>query len=178
MLSTTSPRLVGCLLANLSAFAYDFASRQKIGGTTLNFYLYQQLPVLAPATYARPAPWGSQETVEEWLTPRVAELTSTSSEIAALPLQGWQCSWNGARRFHLRCEIDAAFLHLYGIPRTHAEYMFESFPLVRMNEEAQYGSYRTCRTVIGVYDAMLRAIAGGEPYVTALDPPPSPSSPT
>jgi len=33
-------------LANLSSLALDFAARQKIGGTTLNYFYLKQFPVL------------------------------------------------------------------------------------------------------------------------------------
>jgi hypothetical protein len=31
--------------------------------------------------------------------------------------------WDPARRFQLRCELDAAFFHLYGIARDDVEYV-------------------------------------------------------
>src|SRR5262249_9622084 len=62
LLDNTKVREIIGLIANLSAFAYDFASRQKIGGTTLNFFIYKQLPVLPPTTYAQPCQWDSSPT--------------------------------------------------------------------------------------------------------------------
>ncbi|MBW2121253.1 MAG: N-6 DNA methylase, partial [Deltaproteobacteria bacterium] len=46
-----------CLLANISAFVFDYASRLKVGGTHLNFFIAFQLPVLPPNYYHRNTPW-------------------------------------------------------------------------------------------------------------------------
>ena len=42
------------LTANLCALSLDFAARQKVGGTNLNFFIYQQLPILPSAFYTEP----------------------------------------------------------------------------------------------------------------------------
>src|SRR5690606_17351507 len=63
-------RLVSALLANLSTFVFDFSARQKIGGTTMNFYIVKQLPVLPPETYT--------EDLLDRIVPRVLELTYTA----------------------------------------------------------------------------------------------------
>jgi len=39
------------LLANLSALTLDFAARQKLGGTTLNYFYLKQFPVLHTRSY-------------------------------------------------------------------------------------------------------------------------------
>ena len=44
-------------LGESERFAYDFVTRQKIGGVTLNFFIVEQVPTLAPDTYAKPCPW-------------------------------------------------------------------------------------------------------------------------
>ena len=104
-------------LALLSSLVCDFATRFKVGGTNLNFFIAEQIPVLSPEVLDRPAPWGTKESVREWLLPRVLELTY--SDWALRPFAA-DCGWDGPpfrwdddRRFLLRCELDAAFLHLY-----------------------------------------------------------------
>ncbi len=72
----------------------------------------------------------------------------------------------------LRAELDAAFLQLYGIDRSDAEYVLETFPIVKRKDEAKYGEYRTKRLILEVYDRMAEAIRTGEPYQTIVDPPP------
>ena len=72
----------------------------------------------------------------------------------------------------LRCELDAAFFHLYGIERDDLDYIMETFPIVKRKDEAAHGEYRTKRVVLEIYDQMARAAETGVPYRTPLDPPP------
>ena len=71
------------------------------------------------------------------------------------------------------CELDAAYFHLYGIERDDADYIMETFPIVKRRDEAKHGEYRAKRVIVDVYDAMKRAMESGEPYETLLDPPPA-----
>jgi len=81
--------------------------------------------------------------------------------------------WDESRRFMLRCELDAAFFHLYGINRDDVDYIMETFPIVKRKDEAKHGEYRTKRVILEIYDALLQATDTGEPYQTLLDPPPA-----
>jgi len=105
------------LPAVLSSFACDFAARFKVGGTHLNFFIAEQIPVLPPMAFGRPASWSTRESVREWLLPRILELTYTAWEIESFAADcGWDgppFRWDDDRRFLLRCELDAAFFHLY-----------------------------------------------------------------
>jgi hypothetical protein len=74
--------------------------------------------------------------------------------------------------FLLRCELDAAFFHLYGIARDDVSYMMDTFPVVRRDDEKGHGEYRTKRAILEIYDAMARAIAAGTSYQTIVAPPP------
>ena len=58
-------RKIAALAANLSAISFDFAARQKVGGTTLNFFILFQFPVLAPDFYT--------ESRLAFVTPKVLE---------------------------------------------------------------------------------------------------------
>ena len=55
------------------------------------------------------------------------------------------------------CELDAAYFHLYGIERDDADYIMETFPIVKRRDEAKHGEYRAKRVIVDVYDAMKRA---------------------
>jgi hypothetical protein len=73
--------------------------------------------------------------------------------------------WIPERRAMLRADLDAAFLHVYGLDREEAD-MFWTRSLLREHEERDYGEYRTRRLVLEAYDRMavaLRtaAMAGG-----------------
>jgi hypothetical protein len=67
--------------------------------------------------------------------------------------------------------LDAAFFHLYGIGRDDADYIMETFPIVKRKDEAAYGEYRTKRIILEIYDKMAKAAETGVPYETPLDPP-------
>jgi hypothetical protein len=165
------------LVANLAAFVCDYASRQKVGGTTLNFFILKQLPVLPPTTYEGACTWDPSQSVCDWLVPRVVELTYTAWDLAPFArdcgYDGPPFRWNEERRFLLRCELDAAFFHLYGIARDDVDYIMDTFPIVRRNDEQRQGEYRTKRVILEIYDAMQEAVSSGRPYGTRLDPPPA-----
>ena len=63
------------------------------------------------------ASFHSSVPLQDWLLSRVLELTYTSRDLASL---GHDCGydgppfpWDAERRFEIRCELDAAFFHLY-----------------------------------------------------------------
>jgi hypothetical protein len=112
----------GCLLGLLSSFVLDYVGRQKLGGVNFNFFVFQQLPFLQPSRLGQPCPWsGGVSNLSHWLLSRVLELTYTAWDLEAF---AHDCRWNGPpfrwdeeRRLLLRCELDAAFFHLY-LPAT------------------------------------------------------------
>ena len=81
--------------------------------------------------------------------------------------------WDDERRILLRCEIDAAFFHLYGTRREDVTYILNSFPLVQRKDEELHGTYRTKETILAIYDALAQASTTGRPYRTCLNPPPA-----
>src|SRR5262249_34361564 len=81
--------------------------------------------------------------------------------------------WDPERRFHLRCELDAAFFHLYGLARADIDYVMDTFPIVRKNEETSQGEYRTKRMILEVYDRMADCALHDRGYESQLDPPPA-----
>lgn len=175
MLPAVEPTLVASLYACLCSFVLDYAARQKIGGTHLTHVYLKQLPVLAPETYASEASWHRGMRLRDWILPRVLELTYTAWDLEPFARDmgyiGCPFRWNVDRRFQLRCELDAAFFHLYGLSREDAGYVMETFPIVRKNDERTHGEYRTKRAILEAYDA-LAASKVGKPYRTPLDPPP------
>ncbi|MHB9149694.1 MAG: Eco57I restriction-modification methylase domain-containing protein [Thermoleophilia bacterium] len=74
MLTDSDAVGAGCLAANLTSVACDYVARLKVGGTHLNFFIYEQLPVFPPSWYQESPPWSPDETLAEWLMPRVLEL--------------------------------------------------------------------------------------------------------
>jgi hypothetical protein len=164
------------LAANLSACCYDFVARQNVGGAHLNFFIYKQLPVLPPSTYDQPCLWSGGESLKGWLAPRVLELTYTAHDLSPfakdLSYDGPPFSWDEERRFLVRCELDSAFFHLYGLTQEETDYIMDTFFIVKRKDEARYGEYRTKRVILEIYNDMQRAISLGATYSTRLDPPP------
>ena len=164
------------LLANLDGFSLDYVAKQKVGGVNLNFFFVKQFPLLTPMAYMRPCPWHFDRTISDWIKLAVVELTYTSYDLATfardLGYDGPPFRWDEERRFLIRCELDAAFFHLYGIERDDVDYIMETFPIVKRKDAARYGCYRTKEQILAIYDAMRRAMDGGGSYETILDPPP------
>ena len=162
------------LCAMLNSFALDYCARQKLGGTSLKYFTMRQLPVLAPATFEKPAAWDHHISARAWIERRVVELTYTGWDVWALgddlQSQGPPFRWDPARRLLLRCELDAAFFHLYGIQREDVDYIMGTFPIIQRNDAGQHGEYRTKRLILEIYDRMQRAIGTDEPYQTMLEP--------
>ncbi len=176
ILPRTSRRFASCFVAALSSFALDYIARQKIAGVNLNFMHMKQLPVPTPNSFAAPAPWQPERSLLEFIQPRVLELVYTAWDVEGFALDcgyaGPPFRWDEARRFTLRCELDAALLHIYGFSREEAAHVLASFPVVRRRERARFGESRTERTILALYERMGRAAAGGAAFRSALDPGP------
>ncbi len=169
----------GCLLANVSSFALDHVGRQKLGGMNFNFFVFEQLSILPSSTYTQRCPWSdSVETLRDWLILRVLELTYTAWDLEPFArdcgFDGPPFRWDDSRRFQLRCELDAAFFHLYGIERDDVAYIMDTFPIVKRKDEAQYGTYRTKNTILTLYDALAEAQHTNQIYQTQVIPMPGP----
>ena len=162
------------LAANLNTLAFDYFARLNTGGIHLNWGILEQLPMLAPNSYYTR---GDLVGGEKWITLRVLELTYTAWDLQPFArdcgYDGPPFRWDEARRFLLRCELDAAYFHLYGIERDDVDYILETFPIVKRKEIAKHGEFRTKRVILEMYDAMADAMQGGAPYATRLEPPPA-----
>ncbi|WP_376793272.1 Eco57I restriction-modification methylase domain-containing protein [Thermoflexus sp.] len=117
------------LVAVLCSLPLDYAARQKVGGTTLNFFIFEQLPVLPPSAFEQPLPFpwepapsplpsrSRPPTVADFVRPRVLELTYTAWDLKPfaedLGYRGPPFRYDPERRFWLRAELDALFFHLY-----------------------------------------------------------------
>ncbi|MEV8228224.1 DNA methyltransferase [Streptomyces sp. NPDC079167] len=165
--SLTPP--LDAFLANLSSCVLDFAARQKIQGAHLTYTYLEQLPVLAPGEYANPVDWLDGNASAPWIRARILELTYTSYETkpwaSYLDDDGAPFIWDEDRRFLMRAELDAAYLHLYGIARQDLDLVLDSFRAFRNRKPELFK--RTKDEIIRIYEAMT---AG--PYVTSLAPPP------
>ena len=160
-----------------SSFVFDYVARQTLGGTHMNFFILKQLPVLPPKQYAETCTWDNKVSLGDWIIPRALELTYTAWDLEPFAkdcgYDGPPFRWDDRRRFLLRCELDAAYFHLYGIERDDVDYIMETFRVWKQNDEKEFGEYRTKRVILEVFDEMRRAMERGEAYRTRLAPPPA-----
>lgn len=165
-----------CLSGNLCSLALDFVARSKVGGTSLGFFILYQFPILPPSIYFRTYPWTNTQTAADWMRSRALELTYTALDLRAfaedMGFGGLPFHWDIERRFAIRCELDAAFFHLYGIGREDLQHIMETFSILKRKDEHNYGEYRTKHVILDIYDEMATAINTGAPYRTHLNPPP------
>ena len=144
------------LLATVfNSLAFDFVARQKVQGQHLNWYIVEQLPVIAPDDYDRP--FGGI-TARELVRDHVLRLTYTAHDMAPfardLGYDGPPFTWDEEERRHLRARLDALYFHLYGLDRDDAGYVLGTFPIVRRDDEKQFDRYRTRDLILAYMDAL------------------------
>ncbi|MFJ3806491.1 Eco57I restriction-modification methylase domain-containing protein [Streptomyces sp. NPDC090073] len=178
MLPRVSVDLTATMVAAQSSLVFDFVARQKMSGIHMGLMTWKQLPVHHPDDIAPHVPF---------LTPRTLELVYTAWEMESLAKDlgdaGPPFAWSEDRRAQLRAEMDAYFLHLYGVSAEDADYILESFQTenggLKHNEIAKYGEYRTKHLVLAEFDRMAKAglslenpLVDGRTYTSTLTPPP------
>ena len=151
-------------MANLNAVVhFDFRCRQKIQGQLMStWYMVEQLPVV-PLTRYESTHFGPK-TAAQIIREAVLELTYTAHDMAPfardLGYAGDPFVWNNDRRLQLRAKLDAVFFHLYGVTaRDDIRYIYSTFPIVKRQETAAYGKYRSCDLCL----AYMNALAAGQP---------------
>jgi len=160
----TKTRTFAALLGNLTGLVFDFVARHKVGGTHLNYFIYKQLPALAPNRYS--------ETELAFITSRVLELTYTAHDLNPwakdLGYEGPPFRFDPDRRAQLRAELDAYYARLYGLTRDELRYILdpadvmgedypsETFRVLKKNELRDFGEYRTQRLVLEAWDNLER----------------------
>ncbi len=153
-------KLAAVLFGCLNSLVHDYCARQKVGGTTLNFYLIKQFPVLPPEAY-------SPHDLD-FIVPRVLELTYTAQSLKPwardLGYEGEPFPFDLDRRALLRAELDARYARLYGLDRQDLRYILdpkevhgeefpsESFRVLKYKEIRAWGEYRTGRLVMEAWD--------------------------
>ncbi|NCN97755.1 MAG: restriction endonuclease, partial [Rhodoferax sp.] len=165
---TLAPGEMALLLANLNSFAFDYITRQKAQSTHLNWYILEQLPVIAPERFDEPLPTAfatamraaklmnghhPHPSVADFVLPQVLALTYTAHDMApfARDMGFVDASgqvlppfiWNEDERRARLAALDALFFWLYGLDALDAAYMLGTFPIVREQDTQAFGRYRT-----------------------------------
>lgn len=163
------------LQAVWSSLAFDYVARQKVNGTSMNFYLVNQFACPPPAAFDETPAW-LDGPLATWLRPRVLELTYTSHAVAGIACEtgdvGMPFRWMPDRRHLIRAEIDAAIFHVFGLDRDEVEHVLGTFTVMSKYDLAEHGDLRTAKTVLALYDRMADAAETGVPYQTPIDPMP------
>lgn len=159
-------QLLPLLLANLNCLPLDFVARQKLQGQTLNLYIIEQLPLIAPQVYDQPLGSGS---VGDFVRGEVLRLSYTAHDLAPfardLGYDGAPFAWDAEDRRHRMARLDALYFRLYGLTHEEAAYVLDTFPIVREQDHAAFGRYRTQELVLGYMNALA---AGDISSVLAL----------
>lgn len=158
----------------LSSIVFDYVTRQKVGGKSMNFFYVKQFPVLTPDQIPSTMQWQIVKRVAElcyfnhdmdgWAEELWEEMSE--EQRAELPQLGAQQPWvyNPERRAILQAELDAIFAHLYGLDTEDLRYILdpedicgkgcinETFRVLKDNELRQYGEYRTKRLVLEAWN--------------------------
>ncbi len=162
------PRWISLLAANINSFAYDFALRQKVQGQNLNWFIVEQSCVVNPARFEDPLPQAftaamckaglmngqhANPTVADFVMPQVLALSYTAHDLAPFARDlGYvdahgavlpPFTWNDEDRRTRLAALDALFFYLYGLGEDDAGYMLDTFNIVRQQDEAAFGRYRT-----------------------------------
>jgi hypothetical protein len=148
----------------LSSYALDFLARQKVQGQHLNWFIVEQLPVIAPADFEQSI---GGVNIADFIRAEVLALTYTAHDMAgfAADLGYVDASgavkppfvWDADDRAHRMARLDALFIHLYGLSADDAAYILSTFPIVRDKDVAAHGRYRTAELIL----AYLARIAAG-----------------
>ncbi len=159
LIEVGSPEVAALLSASINSFCVDFVARQKIQGANLNWFIFEQLPVIATSDYDRR--FGAVS-ARDLVRDHVLRLVYTAHDMAPfardLGHDGPPFLWDEEERRHLRARLDALYFHLYGLGREDADYVLGTFPIVRREDEARFGSYRTRDLVL----AYMNALAAGD----------------
>ncbi len=166
-------RTASLLVATFNSFAFDFVLRQKLQGQTINLFILEQLPVIAPERFSEPLTTAfaaamraaqlmnghhPQPTVADFVVPQVLALSYTAHDLAPFARDlGYvdgagevlpPMAWNEEERRARLAALDALFFHLYGLNAKDAAYIMDSFPIVREQDEKVFGRYRTREDVL------------------------------
>ena len=155
------------LLSMMSSLTFDYASRQKVGGTHASISFVKQFSVLAPNQIEVTMQWQIAKRAAQlcyfnhdldgWAEELWKELTP--EQRAELPQLGEKepFIYDPEKRAVWQAELDAIFAHLYGLSTEDLRYILdpedvcgegcinETFRVLKDNEIRQYGEYRTKR---------------------------------
>ena len=143
------------MTANMNAFIFDFLCRQKMPGLHISAYILKQLPIIPPSDYQKKI---GGKTAADIIRAHVLRLTYNSNDMTdfarEMKYKGKPFVWDNEKRRHLQARLDALYFILYGIERKDAEYIMDSFPIVRYRDEDEHGGYLTRDLILNYMNAL------------------------
>ncbi len=147
------------LLAQMNSFIFDFVARQKVQSTHANWYILEQLPVLSPGAFEEKI---AGRKIADLVRDDVLHLSYTAVDMEPfardLGYEGDPFIWDEEDRRHRRARLDALFFLLYGISQPEADYILNQFPIVREDDEKEFGRFRTRDLIL----AYMKALEAGD----------------
>ncbi len=155
------------ICANLNSIVFDYCARQKTGGTHISYNIMKQLPIIPPQNYSI--------NVKFLIIQKVIELVYSSNDMDDFakdmlneigeetwnfwfpenPVKNGKVNpfvWDEERRFTLQRELDAIYVHLYGLSKPDLTYILDTFPIVEKNDVEKYGFFKSKEDVLKYYD--------------------------
>jgi hypothetical protein len=136
----------------------------------MTYNYVEQIAAPKPSVFRSEPSWIEEGTLEAWISKRVVELSYTAWDMRSLAEDLGDARppfvWDPERRAIMRAELDGAFFHVYGISRDNTEYILSTFPVANRKDP------ELPKRVLDAYDRIANATNTGEPFISALDPPP------
>lgn len=146
------------LLGNTSSFIFDYAVRNKVGGTHVNQFYAKQLPIISTNQYS--------DDEQRFVISNVTKLVATSDKIA----KALDCEvhiYDEDERESIKSRLDAFYAMKYGLTRDEYEFILDpeavmgkgyptqTFPAIKADDIAKYGTYRTKDMCLKAYDELM-----------------------
>ena len=148
ILSEINPKILCAFLANINSIIFDYVVRQKLSGTVINHYIFEQLPVLPPKRF-------NKELLSLILS-YVLELSYISNDLKKfaedLGYNREPFEWEPESRASLQAELDAIFAHLYKLNKNDLNYILDTFNVLKRKEIEEFNEFKTKRLVLDAFD--------------------------
>lgn len=158
VISRISPNHMKLFLGNTSCYCFDYVVRTKIGGTDINNFYAKQFPFIHPDNYSKEE--------QDFVISNVSKLVATSDKIA----KALGCEvhiYDEDERELIKSRLDAFYAMKYGLIRDDYEFILDpeavmgkgyptqTFPAIKADDIAQYGTYRTKDMCLKAYDELM-----------------------
>jgi hypothetical protein len=114
------------MLANFNAFAFDFVTRQKLQGQTLNLFIVEQLPMITRQQFEAKI---KKHIIADFVRDEVLRLSYTAHDLEPfardLGYKGPPFKWDEDDRRHRIARLDALFFHL---SKCHGDWNYTLLP--------------------------------------------------